>query len=57
MQLHGTLKDRSTDFVNLFLAAGNAELSNKMASYMRDQKMFVIKTFCSEGGSCVAVGR
>jgi hypothetical protein len=41
----------------LCVAAGNNELSNKMASYTTDQKMVVIKTFHSSGGSCVAVER
>jgi hypothetical protein len=55
--MYGTFTDRSTHFVNSFVAVGNAELSNKMASYMRDQRMFVIKTYYSYGCSCVAVGR
>jgi hypothetical protein len=37
------------------LFIGNAELSNKMASYMMDQKVFVTKTFYSSGVSFVAV--
>jgi hypothetical protein len=41
----------------MFVAAGNAELSNKMASYTTYQKVLMIKTFHSFGGSCVAVER
>jgi hypothetical protein len=39
----------------LFVAVGNNEISNKMASYTTDQKVYVIKTFYSPSGSCVAV--
>jgi Fe2+ or Zn2+ uptake regulation protein len=42
---------------NLFAAIGITELSNKMASHTTDQELFVIKTFYSSGGSCVAVER
>jgi hypothetical protein len=41
----------------VFVAVGNTELRNKMASHTTDQKLFVIKTFYSSGGSWVAVGR
>jgi hypothetical protein len=37
------------------VAIGNTEQSNKMVSYTTDQKMFVVKTFYSSGGSHVAV--
>jgi hypothetical protein len=30
---------------NIFVVVGNAELSNNMASYAMNKKMFVIKTF------------
>jgi hypothetical protein len=40
---------------NKFVFVGNAELSNKMASYTADQKAFVTDTFYSSGGSGVAV--
>jgi hypothetical protein len=46
---------RSTRLGNLFAPDGNTDLSNSMASYMADQKVFVVKTFNSSGGSCVAV--
>jgi hypothetical protein len=39
----------------LFVAVGNTELSNKMASYTSRQKAFVINTFYSSGGCFVAV--
>jgi hypothetical protein len=42
---------------NLFVAAGNAEFCNKMASCMADQKVFVIKTVYSSGGFFFAVAR
>jgi hypothetical protein len=42
---------------NLFVAVVNPGLSNKMASYTTDGKMFVIKTFYSSGGSSVAAER
>jgi hypothetical protein len=48
--------DHFTHLAKLFLAVGNTELSNKM-SYKRRQKEFIIKTFYSSGGSCVAVVR
>jgi hypothetical protein len=35
----------------LFVAVGNTELSNIMAS---DEKVFAVKTFYSSVGSCVA---
>jgi hypothetical protein len=38
MQLHKTFTDRSTQLGNLFAAAENTELSNKMALYTMDQK-------------------
>jgi Fe2+ or Zn2+ uptake regulation protein len=41
----------------LFAAVCNNELSNKMASNMKDQKMFVIRTFYTIGGFCVVVDR
>jgi hypothetical protein len=43
--------------VYLFVALGNAELINKMASYTTNRKLFVIKAFYFSGGSCVAVER
>lgn len=45
LQLYEQFIDRSTDLGNLFVAFGNAELSNKMASYTADHKMSVKKTF------------
>jgi hypothetical protein len=39
----------------LFIAVGSTELSNKMESYTTDQKVFVIITFSSSGGSFGAV--
>jgi hypothetical protein len=44
-QLYEQATDRSTDLGNLFVAFGNAELSNSMASYTADHKVSVIKTF------------
>jgi hypothetical protein len=41
----------------LFVVNGNAELSNKIAAYTTDQKVFVVKTVYSSGRSCVAVKR
>lgn len=55
-QLYVTFIDRSTHLGNLFVAVGNTELNNKIASYKTDQKVSVIKTFYSFAG-CVAVGR
>jgi hypothetical protein len=55
MQLYETFTDCSTHLANLFVAT--AELNNKMALYMTDQKMFAVKIFYSSGGSCVAVDR
>jgi hypothetical protein len=37
--------DISTHLGKLFSAVGSSELSKKMASYMTDQEVFVIKTF------------
>jgi hypothetical protein len=41
--------------VYLFAAFGKAELINKMVVYATRQKVFVIETFYSYGGSCVLV--
>jgi hypothetical protein len=41
----------------LFAAISTAQLDNKMALYMTDQKVFAIKIFYSSGGSSVAVAR
>jgi hypothetical protein len=49
--------DRFTHLGNLFVAVGNPNLSNKMASYTADQKVFVIKTIYATGCSYVAVER
>jgi hypothetical protein len=49
MQMHESITDRSTHLVHLFVAAGNAELSTRIASYTTDQKVFVIKIFSSNG--------
>jgi hypothetical protein len=57
MQLHDPFIHRSAHFGNLFVTIHNAELSNKMAKYKTDQKVFVIKTFYSFDSSCVAVER
>jgi hypothetical protein len=51
------LSDIFTDLGKLFVTVGKTQLSNKMASYTKDQKMFVIKTFYSSGGCSVAVER
>jgi hypothetical protein len=42
--------------LRLFVAVGNTELSNKMASYTTDQKVF-IKTIYFSGGPCVVLKR
>jgi hypothetical protein len=42
---------------NLFLAVGNAEMSNKMPPYTTDHKVFVTETIQPTDGSCVAVER
>jgi hypothetical protein len=52
--LYETFKDRSAYLGNSFVAVGNAEFSNKMASYTTDQKVFT-KTSHPTGGSCVGV--
>jgi hypothetical protein len=44
----------STDLGTVFIAVGKAELSNKMASYITDRKVFAIKTIYSSGGSCIS---
>jgi hypothetical protein len=46
-----------THMGNLRVAVAIAELCNKIALYMMDQIMFIIKTFYSSSGSCVAVER
>jgi hypothetical protein len=51
MKLYESFKDRATHLRNLFVDIGNSELSDKMASYTKDQKVFIIKTFSSSGGS------
>jgi hypothetical protein len=38
MHLYDTFKDRSAHLEYWFLAVGNAELTNKMALYTRDQQ-------------------
>jgi hypothetical protein len=53
-KLYGSFTDRPVYLENLFVAVGNAEPSNKMASYSTDQKVFVIKVFHSSGSSRVA---
>jgi hypothetical protein len=47
MQLHDPLINCSAHLGNLrvFVAVRNAELSNKIAKYKADQKVFAIKTF------------
>jgi hypothetical protein len=57
MQLYETLKNHSTHLENVFFAVGNTELTNKMASYMTDQEVFVCKTLNFSRGCCVAVKR
>jgi hypothetical protein len=47
----------NTTHLGKFVSVGSTELSNRMASYMTDQKVFRIETFYSFGGSCVAVLR
>jgi hypothetical protein len=42
--------------LRLFVAVGNTELSNKMASYTTDQKVF-IKTIYFSSGPCVTLER
>jgi hypothetical protein len=42
MQLYESFIYRSTYLGNLFVVIGNAELNNKMASHMSDQKVFII---------------
>lgn len=49
--------DRSKRFGKLFVAVDITELRNKMASYMTDQRVFVIKIFHSSNISCVPVQR
>jgi hypothetical protein len=55
--LYEAFADRSTHLGNFVVAVGNAELSNKIASYTTDQKVFVVKTCYSSGGSYVSVAR
>jgi hypothetical protein len=55
MLLYEIFIDRWTRLWNLFAADDNADLRVSMVSYTTDKKMFVIKTFYSSGGSCVAV--
>jgi hypothetical protein len=42
---------------NLFAVFGNAELSNKMASYTADHEVLHSKTFYSSDGFCADVER
>lgn len=37
----------------MFVSTGKTELNDWMASYMMNQKVFVMKTFYSSGDSCV----
>lgn len=53
-KLYGCFTDSPAYLENLFVAVGNAEPSNKMASYSTDQKVFVIKAFYPSGCSSVA---
>jgi hypothetical protein len=53
--MYETFWGLSTQLGNLFVAVGNSELSNKMAPYRTNQKVSVIKTCYSSGGSYVAV--
>jgi hypothetical protein len=55
MQLYETFVGFSTHLGIFFLSVGNAELSNKMASYTTNQKVFVVKTIYSSCGSCLAL--
>jgi hypothetical protein len=54
MELYGTLKDLSS---HLFVAVGDAEVSNTMTSYTMDQKVLVIETLRFFGGSWVSGGQ
>jgi hypothetical protein len=54
--LNAIVKDFQRSFLeDLFAAASNVELRNKMVSHMMDQKVLVIKTSYFSGGSCVAL--
>jgi hypothetical protein len=55
MQYEETFRDHSTHLEDVFAAASSDELSNKMVSYMMNQKILVIKTFYFSSGSCVAL--
>lgn len=58
MQLCEAFTDHSTHVGNLLIAVATAELCNKIESlYMMDQKMFIMKSFYSSGGSSVAMER
>jgi hypothetical protein len=41
----------------MLITVAIAELCNKIAFYTMDQKMFIMKTFYSSDGSCVAMER
>lgn len=51
--MYGSFTDRLAYLENLFVAVGNAEASNKMASYSTDQKVLP-ESFYTSGGSRVA---
>jgi hypothetical protein len=43
--MYDIFTDHNTHYGNLFVAVGNAELSNNMVSYTTDRKMFFMKSF------------
>jgi hypothetical protein len=55
--LYEILTDHSTYLEYLLVAMGCAELGNKMALYVTDQNVLVIKIVYSSDGSCFAVER
>jgi hypothetical protein len=55
--LYENVKDHSTHLEYLFVVNSNDDLSKKMTSYTKDQKVFVIKTIYSSRGSWVAMER
>jgi hypothetical protein len=57
MKLYQTFIEHYTSLKNFFTATGDVNLSNEMALHKIDQKVFVIKTLYSFGGSCIALER
>lgn len=55
--MDATFIDHSTHSRKLFVAVGNAELNKKVASYTKDHKLSIIKTYQFSSGCCAAVER